>query len=59
MVQAVSCFQEEQFGDKKFSDRIRQEIKRNKYFNHLELKRKRLLEGKIDAKMNEVDANDD
>ena len=38
------------FQAKQFRDRIRQEIKRNKYFHYLELKREKLLRGKKDKK---------
>ena len=38
------------FGSKKFSDRIRQEVKRNKYFHYLELKQQKLRDGKEQTK---------
>jgi hypothetical protein len=43
-----------EWGNKQFSDRIRQEIKRNKYFHYLDIKRKLKLHGKTKKEINQI-----
>ncbi len=43
-----------EWGNKQFSDRIRQEIKRNKYFHYLDIKRKCKLHGKTNKEINKI-----
>ncbi len=43
-----------EWGNKQFSDRIRQEIKPNKYFHYLDIKRKCKLHGKTYKEINKM-----
>ncbi len=51
---AVDVDKRNEWGNKLFSDRIRQEIKRNKYFHYLDIKRKLKLHGKTKKEINQI-----